>query len=888
MTHRFDRSVVLGLGLLVALLVGNTVVSYRNTRELNENARSVTHTHEVLEALNEVRDQANRAEAMQRNHVITGDDHFIPLFTDALAAARDQVGQVKRLTADNPTQQARVPALEAQLDAIERRLTRTAVVRKEQGFDAARQIVLTGESRKQIDDLLSQVEEMERDEHELLRDRQRNSDRAYAVAVTTGLIAAGLGLAAVLAFVWLMDRHQKARAKAAAAVHAHKELLHATITSIGDGVIATDARGRVTFLNPVAQRLTGWTQDEAHGQPLETVFRIVNEATRQPVENPALRALREGQIVGLANHTLLIARDGTERPIDDSAAPIRDGDSVTGAVLVFRDVTERRRLERQIAERGAAAHLLASIVESSNDAVISKSLDGTIQSWNAAAERLFGYTAEQAVGRHITMLIPADRTAEEDQIIARLRAGERIEHYDTVRLRSDGRPVHVSLTISPVRDEAGRVVGASKIVRDVTDRKRAEEALWRERGTPPNAFDPIDEGRHHEAFRRADRSGGSPLPAGQRPSSRTYRSTTPGEAIGDWTLRAYGALVATHGKIADSLASRPASDNGRGTAHDRQVRSRTSPSARSAGAAVAVLRVRPSSTSPPVSRPRPAARKRAPLPHAGRAGQGLRHLHDRPAGRATSWNEGVQRVLGYEEAEWLGQDVVPLIFTPEDMRDGCARRELEQAATEGSASNDRWMMKKDSTRFFALGVTTALRDDDGQLLGFTKVMRDQTERHRLENELRQVAADLAEADRRKDEFLAMLAHELRNPLAPIRNAVEILRRSDHDPAAVRRAHEMMERQVNQMARLVDDLLDVSRISRGKIELRTGAGRAGRGHPPRRRGRPPAVREQGPRARRHAAARAGPPDRRPGPAGAGGRQPAHQRRQVHRPAAAASS
>jgi PAS domain S-box-containing protein len=143
-------------------------------------------------------------------------------------------------------------------------------------------------------------------------------------------------------------------------------------------------------------------------------------------------------------------------------------------VLVFRDVTEQRSMERDKASQLHTARLLASIVESSDDAIIGKSLDGTIQSWNAAAERLFGYTAEHAVGRHISLVIPPERIAEEDHIIASLKAGRRIEHFETERLRSDGGRILVSLMISPIKDDAGSVVGASKIVRDITERKRAE------------------------------------------------------------------------------------------------------------------------------------------------------------------------------------------------------------------------------------------------------------------------------------------------------------------------------------------------------------------------------------------------------------------------------
>ncbi len=153
-----------------------------------------------------------------------------------------------------------------------------------------------------------------------------------------------------------------ARRRAEEALREQSEWLRITLASIGDGVICTDAEGRVTFLNGVAESLTGWTLAEAAGRPLPDVFRIVNEHTRLPTENPALRALREGTVVGLANHTVLIARDGTERPIDDSAAPIRDGaGDPVGAVLVFRDVTERKRGEQALRESEGRNRFLADL-----------------------------------------------------------------------------------------------------------------------------------------------------------------------------------------------------------------------------------------------------------------------------------------------------------------------------------------------------------------------------------------------------------------------------------------------------------------------------------------------------------------------------------------------
>ncbi len=187
--------------------------------------------------------------------------------------------------------------------------------------------------------------------------------------------------------------------------------------------------------------------------------------------------------------------------------------------------------------------------------------------------------------------------------------------------------------------------------------------------------------------------------------------------------------------------------------------------------------------------------------------------------RATSWNEGAQQVLGFGEDEWIGRNIVPLIFTPEAIADGIAQKEFDDAEAHGRAGDDRWMVKQDSTRFFALGILTALRDEDGTLIGFTKVVRDQTERKRLEDNLHRHADQLAELHRRKDEFLAMLGHELRNPLAPIANAVQLLRLQKHEDQLQHKARTIIERQVGQLTRIIDELLEVTRITSGRIQLR---------------------------------------------------------------------
>ena len=254
-----------------------------------------------------------------------------------------------------------------------------------------------------------------------------------------------------------------------------RNVLEVALASIGDAVMVTDERGHVAFLNPIAESLTGWSLAEARQQPLSAVFRIINERTRAPAEHPVDKVLETGLVQGLANHTVLLSRDGREIPIDDSAAPIRTAEGrIIGVVLVFRDITERRSWELKAA-------WLASIVESSDDAIISKNVDGRITSWNPAAQRLYGYEEAEIIGKSIMTIVPPELHAEELDILARLRRGEHIEHFDTVRLNKEGRRVDVSITISPIRDNEGMIVGASKICRDVRSRKELEKRLREER-----------------------------------------------------------------------------------------------------------------------------------------------------------------------------------------------------------------------------------------------------------------------------------------------------------------------------------------------------------------------------------------------------------------------
>jgi PAS domain S-box-containing protein len=601
-----------------------------------------------------------------------------------------------------------------------------------------------------------------------------------------------------------------------------RELLRVTLLSIGDAVITTDVDGHITYLNAVAESLTGWTHGDAVGQPLEKVFRIINEGTRRPVESPARKPLREGAVVGLANHTVLIKKDGEECPIDDSAARIKDEQGqIAGSVLIFRDVTAQRSMERDKANQFLTARLLASIIESSDDAIISKSLDGVIQSWNAAAERLFGYAAEQAVGRHISLVLPPDRIAEEDRIIASLKAGQRIEHFETERLRSDGQRILVSLTISPIKDDAGHVIGASKIARDITRQRQAEQ---REHQLLAEAADA--NAKFHAFFEQGSLFAGIMDVNGiiLEPNRLSWEACgfTKEQIVGKpfwegpwWTPSAdlVAQIKAASTQAAAGETFRAELPYFVADGSERMADVTIQPIRDEAGRVLFLAPIGVDITDR--KRAEADREKFVTLIENSTDFIGMCDLKGIPF----FINRAGLELVGLDDIEQARHVPVPSFFFPEDQPK--IMQEFFPSVLEkghGEIEIRFRHFKTGVARWMAYKVLT-LPDAAGRPVAFATVSQDVTERRRLEDNLRRLAADLSETDRRKTEFLAMLAHELRNPLAPISNAARALRLGGSDEEAVQSASEMLERQVGQLARLVDDLLDMSRITRGKIELR---------------------------------------------------------------------
>lgn len=927
---RIPRWLIVGTALAMLALSGNIFIDVYNTRQLGEDNRWVAHTQDVIAGLEQVLSLAKDAETGQRGYIITGQDPYLEPYETAVREIDKQIIALQSLTADSPFEQQRWPKLREMVTARISRLANGIELRKTGDFTAAQQFILSGEGKQQMDELRRHIAELVHHERTLLADRQQQARKMQASAVTTGIAAGLLTLAMIIGLLVALRKHLLARAAAAFAIAEQGERWRTTLASIGDGVITTDLGGRVAHMNSVAEALTGWTSAAAAGQLLTDVFNIVNEATRQPVANPAIRSLTEGVIVGLANHTVLISRDGSERPIDDSAAPIRckDGE-IVGCVLVFRDVSDRskseralRRSEQQLraiydgtneyigllephgkllqvnraslkfirgepdqvvgkyfwdtpwftSSPGAPERIrqavdaaargetdvfeiqltsptgeqrwfeasfcpilsdeqevvlivpearditarktaeqdqsrLAAIVSSSDDAIISKDLSGRILTWNRGAERMFGYAPADAVGQSIKTIVPSNLHAEEDDILGRLARGESIDHYETTRITKDGAPIRVSLSVSPLKDADGKIVGASTIARDITASKRMEEQLRRSEELYRRIGESIDYGVWIcDAAGRNTYASDSFLKlvglTQEQASNLGWANVLhPDEALE--TVAAWKECVRT-GCLWDREHRFRGVD---GNWHYMLARGVPVRNERGeidcwVGINLDISRIKKAEED--------LRRSEERFRLAADAAQALIYDVDLESGKASTVH-GLQQIIGFDPSEvpvtreWWHSRIHPTDLTAH-------LQKIQQALVSDDRYRDEYRVRHANGKWiYVEDAGQIVRDAKSKSLRLTGSILDVTERKRVEDTLR-------EADRRKDEFLAMLAHELRNPLAPIRNALQILKLAD-GREQVGQAHDVMERQFNQLVRLVDDLLDVSRVNLGKIELR---------------------------------------------------------------------
>ena len=486
-----------------------------------------------------------------------------------------------------------------------------------------------------------------------------------------------------------------ARQRAEDSLRKQTEWLRITLASIGDAVISTDVEARVTFLNPEAERLTGWGQAEATGRHLDEIFQIVNEATRARVPCPVRKVLDIGHAVGLGNHTLLIARDGTERPIDDSASPIRDeSGKLIGVVLVFRDITEKHEAAKRLRE---SEEHLKSVFDSAAEGLCVMGPDRRCTYMNPAGAAMLGYRPEELVGRSLHEVVHhrhPDGSAyptEECQIARAAQQGAKVRVDDEVFWHEDGRAVPVIYSASPMQ-VGGKNAGAVVTFRDITDRKRAEEQV-----------------------------------------RRTAEANAKFRAMFEQGMQ-FAGILALDGTVVE--ANRLCLDA---------------------------------------------------------CGFSREEIIGRPFWECGWWNRSPA--------------LMEMVRTAS----------LEAASGRPFRTETRYFVADGSERFVDL-IVAPVTDDDGRVLFVVPTGTDITERKRAEAALREAKREAEEANNAKTQFLAVLSHELRTPLNPILLAVTAMLERPEEPEQLRTTLEMIRHNVNLQARLIDDLLDVMRIVRGKMPL----------------------------------------------------------------------
>jgi PAS domain S-box-containing protein len=420
-----------------------------------------------------------------------------------------------------------------------------------------------------------------------------------------------------------------------------------------------------------------------------------------------------------------------------------------GRVLYFSPVANETEPtgsldnEARLAQATEDAARLAAIVTGAEDAIVSKTLEGVVTSWNPAAESMFGYTALEAVGRPISMIIPPDRMHEEYEILARLKRGERTEHFETVRLHKSGRLIPVSVTVSPVRAPDGRVIGASKIARDRTEQQRAHDALR----TTVRGLEAL--------YRLADRVA--------RAADRAQIH----EAALDAITAAMGVDRASILLFDPEGRMRFVAWRGLSEAY-RLATDGHSPWA-------------------------PDSEEHAPI---------------------TVFDVFLDETLASLREVVLAEGIRALLFVPIESQGRLIGKFMVYADAPRSFSSDECLLAETIGRHVAFGLVRV----DAERAATASLARERAARAEADA----ARAQAENTNREKDEFLAMLAHELRNPLGPIVHAAEILEQDRGLDETARRAVAMVDRQARHMARLLDDLLDVARITRGRIGVRSEA------------------------------------------------------------------
>jgi PAS domain S-box-containing protein len=687
--------------LIVALLVGNSWISYHNIVQLRDQAGAVQHTHEVVQSILDVGAAIRDAETGQRGYLLTEDVRYLEPYHDGQARIEPAFARVSALIGDSPEQAERLKALRSSTQAKLRELGDSIDVLDKEGFAAARKLLMNDLGLFEMTEVRSISARMIEAENALLAQRSADAEQSFRSAIASSFLSAGASIVLFALAAFLIRRNIASRTRAAAALTERNDLLRTTLASVVEGVVVTDASGMVTFMNPIAESLTGARAQDVEGRSLSTVLEIHDEATRAPLESRAVEVLHGTTPSVGRDHRIIVARDGGEAAIEESAVPLVDPrGSRIGVVLTLHDVTEQRRNEREIAD---ARRYAERIVDTIPDPLLILDAQLCVRSANLAYFALFRTTMSQAVNRSLFQagpsrwdetavralldIDPGDddmRTAEIDHILT--PGDARILRLNARRLHGAG--AHLDLIMLAIRD----------VTEPRTNERRIKQLLAAE---------------------------------------QEYASRLRFIAAASLTLNSAHSRDSVLGVLRDEARRILSVDEvvvELGTATDKDAP--IVPGNLHGSASIAAVET-PQGAEPAVEDTFLSA------PLTGHGGRTIGQVHLRaasPPGRSAS-------------------------------------------------ENDRLILNQ-----------------------LVQVASIAVENARLYEELR-------EGDRRKNEFLATLAHELRNPLAPVRNSVQILLSPRVAEADREWAVTAIDHQITLLVRLVDDLLDVSRITRGKVMLK---------------------------------------------------------------------
>ena len=430
--------------------------------DLNRSLQWVDHTDQVLDQSARLLKLLVDVETAMRGYLATGDETLLKPYLEGTKRLDSEYRVLYQLVDDSSPQKQRLEDVRAGYVAWMEYTDKVIILRRSGKADGALYESLPG--KRGMDALREQIAKFQDVEAGLRVQRIRAAQQRWTL-MAVSCIGLGLGFAT---FLTLFTRYHIERL--GTKLLQSEERWTATLGSIGDAVIATDSEARVTFLNSIAAKLTGWSLEEALNQPLQDVFKIINEKTGLGADDEVLRVLEERQILTVTNNVALIARDGREIPVEHSAAPIlAGGGKVIGVVLVFRDVAERRKEQEATAEQ-------AALIELTQDSVFVIDMDGTIRFWGRGAEAMLGYSKSQAAGKISHDLLRTEFPQPLDEIAAELM---RVGHWDgdLITIARDGRRIAVSSRWAlqwGKRDQLPRVLVINS---DITERKRGEESL---------------------------------------------------------------------------------------------------------------------------------------------------------------------------------------------------------------------------------------------------------------------------------------------------------------------------------------------------------------------------------------------------------------------------